>query len=117
MIYAIILLILLAAGCIGCLIWSNITSNKTLDTILTTIAATCLSLLFVVFGLLVTLPERDTAEAAKIETSEVEITPTDTEATVSITIPESITTEQLIKMFLDKWDGVLPDNITITIGD
>lgn len=116
----IITLIMLAVGCIGSLIWSNLTKNKTLDIILTTISATCLVLAFVVTGLLVALPERDTAEAAKIETSgeqeqKIEIAPVDTTASITITT-ESLTNEQLIKMFLDKWDGVLPDTIIITIG-
>ena len=117
MIEVIIALILLFVGIVACIIWSANTAIKWQRIFTEIFACVGVLALCTIVGCGAMLPERDTAEAAKIETSEVEITPTDTEATVSITIPESITTEQLIKMFLDKWDGVLPDNITIMIGE
>ena len=110
--------ILLGVGCMGCVIWSNLTKSKTLEIILMTISVMCLIFFFVVIGFTATLPERDTAEAAKIETSEgeqiLEIIPADTG--VSITIPETVTTEDIIKAFIEKWNGVLPETINITIG-
>lgn len=109
--------ILLGFCCIGCIIWSNITKSKTLEIILMTISVMCLVFFFVVIGFCAALPECDTAEASKIETSEgeqiLEIIPADTG--VSITIPETVTTEDIIKAFIEKWDGVLPDTINITI--
>ena len=120
MIEAIIAIILMGGGIIGLIIVSANAKNKAYRIAAEIIACVGILLLCTVIGCVATLPERDTAEAAKIETSEgekLEITPTDTEATVSITIPETVTTEDLIKMFIEKWDGVLPNNITITIGD
>lgn len=115
--FLIITFISLGVSCIGCLIWSNVTQNKTLETILVTISFMCVLFAFVTLGFVASLPERDTAEAAKIEVSEgeqiLEVVPIEG---VSITIPESVTTEDLIKAFIDKWNGVLPDTINITIG-
>lgn len=117
--FLIITFISLGVSCIGCIIWSNITKDKTLDIILTTISFMCLFFAFVTLGFAASLPERDTAEAAKIETSEgeqkLEIVPIDTSANITITT-ESLTDEQLIKAFIEKWDGVLPDTIIINVG-
>lgn len=60
--------ILLGLGCIGCVIWSNITKSKTLEIILTTISVACLVFFFVVIGFTATLPERDTADCATYKT-------------------------------------------------
>ena len=113
--------ILLLVSCIGCVIWSNHTKSKTHEIISTTIAFMCLAFFFIVIGFIVALPERDTADAAKIEVSEteqeqiLEVVPIETSANITVTT-ESLTNEQLIKMFIEKWDGVLPDTINITIG-
>lgn len=60
--------ILLGLGCIGCVIWSNITKSKKLEIILTTISVACLVFFFVVIGFTATLPERDTADGATYKT-------------------------------------------------
>lgn len=60
--------LLLGLGCIGCVIWSNITKSKTLETISTTIAFMCLAFFFIVIGFIVALPECDTADGATYET-------------------------------------------------
>lgn len=117
--FLIITFISLGVSCIGCLIWSNVTQNKTLETILVTISFMCVLFAFVTLGFVASLPERDTAEAAKIEVSEgeqiLEVVPIETSSNITVTT-ESLTNEQLIKMLIDKWNGVLPDTINITIG-
>lgn len=118
--------LLLGVGCLGCLIWSNLTKSKTLEIILTTISVACLVFFFVVIGCTAILPERDTAEAAKIEISEASQSDTDialqqlevaktkieiaqAEAEANRIIAESITPEMLMKMLIEKWNGELPD--------
>lgn len=119
MIEGIIALILLFVGIVACIIWSANTAIKW-QRIFTEIFA-CLGVLALctIIGCVAALPERDTAEAAKIETSEgeqkLEIVPIDTSANITITT-ESLTDEQLIKAFIEKWNGVLPDTIIINVG-
>lgn len=121
MIEVIIALTALFVGITICIIWSSNTTIRW-QRILTEIFA-CVGVfaLCTIMGCTAILPERDTAEAAKIETSEgeqeqkLEIVPVDTSANITITT-ESLTNEQLIKAFIDKWDGVLPDTIIITVG-
>ena len=118
MIEGIIALILMSGGIIGLIIVSANAKNKAYRIAAEIIACVGIFLLCTVIGCTATLPERDAAEAAKIETSEgeqiLEIIPADTG--VSITIPELVTTEDIIKAFIEKWDGVLPDTIIINVG-
>jgi hypothetical protein len=119
MIEVIIALILMGGGIIGLIIVSANAKNKAYRIAAEIIACVGILLLCTIIGCAAPLPERDTAEAAKIETSEgeqkLEIVPVETSANITITT-ESLTDEQLIKAFIEKWDGVLPDTIIINVG-
>jgi hypothetical protein len=106
---------------VGAFVFAGLGANaksKARDLIFTILTCVCILAFVVTIGFIDT--KQDTAEAAKIEASEgeqkLEIVPADTSANITITM-ESLANEQLIKAFIDKWDGVLPDTINITIGD
>ena len=121
MILAIIAVALLG---IGSFVFAGLSTNaksKKLDIIFSIIACVCLLAFGVALVFLDNVQDKAiAAEAAKIEVSEgeqeqiLEIIPADTSANITITA-ESLTNEQLVKMFIDKWNGVLPDTINITI--
>lgn len=120
MILAIIAVALLG---IGSFVFAGLSTNaksKKLDIIFSIIACVCLLAFGVALVFLDNVQDKAiAAEAAKIETSEgeqkLEIVPIDTSANITITT-ESMTDEQLIKAFIEKWDGVLPDTIIINVG-
>ena len=122
MIEGIITLILLSVGIVACIIWSANTTIKWQRIATEIFACVGVLALCTIIGCTATLPERDTAGAAKIEVSEgeqeqqLEIVPVDTSANITVTT-ESITPEQLIKMFIEKWNGELPDTITVYIPE
>lgn len=123
MIEGIISLVLIGVGIIGCVLWSANTAIKWQRIVTEVFACMGVLVLCTLIGCTAPLPERDTADATKIKTpgetqeQQLEIATADT-ATNSLTITtESITPEQLIKAFIDKWDGVLPDTITVYIPE
>lgn len=114
-----IALTLMGVGIITCIIWSANTGNK-IHRIITEIFA-CIGILslLIIVGYTATLPQSEpSTDTGNIKTSEseqeqkLEITPVDTTANITITT-ESLTNEQLIKMFLEKWNGDLPDTLII----
>lgn len=122
MIEGIISLVLIGVGIIGCVLWSANTAIKWQRIATEVFACAGVLALCTTIGCGAMLPERDTAEVAKIEVSEgeqeqrLEITPADTATNITIAT-ESITPEQLIKMFIEKWNGELPDTITVYIPE
>ena len=118
MILTIIAVVLLG---VGSFVFAGLSTNaksKTRNIIFSIMACVCLLAFGVALVFLDNVQDKAVAaDAAKIEVSEgeqiLEVVPIEG---VSITIPESVTTEDLIKAFIDKWNGVLPDTINITIG-
>lgn len=128
----IIALSLLGVGIILCTLWSANTAIKWQRVLTEILSCVGVFALCTIIALGATLPEQDTAEAAKIDTglklvedaddlsavknkleiANIKIQIAEAEAEANNIISESITTEMLIKMFIEKWDGVLPTNIT-----
>lgn len=115
-----ITLALLGLGTLGCALWSANTGDKVQRIITEILACVGILALCTLIGCTIVFPDQNTAEAAKISEGEQEqkldIVPVDTDANITITT-ESLTNEQLIKAFIDKWDGVLPDTIIIYGAD
>lgn len=117
MIEGIISLVLLGVDIIACVMWSANTTIKWQKIVAEILACFGVSALCLLIGCLGTLPERDTADAAETEREQIlEIVPSETGSNITITA-ESITPEQLIKMLIEKWNGELPDTITVYIPE
>lgn len=128
----IIALALLGVGIVVCTLWSANTAIKWQRVVTEIFSCVGVFVLCTIIALGATLPEQDTAEAAKIDTglklvedaddlsaakdkleiANIKIQIAEAEAEANNIISESITEEMLIKMFIEKWDGVLPTNIT-----
>lgn len=117
MIEGIISLVLLGVGIVSCIIWSANTAIKWQRIFTEIFACVGVLALCTIVGCGAMLPERDTADAAETEREQIlEIVPSETGSNITITA-ESITPEQLIKMFIEKWNGELPDTITVYIPE
>ena len=113
----IISLVLLGVGVVGCVMWSANTTIKWQKIVAEIIAFVGITALSISIAFIGELSGRDTADAAETEREQIlEIVPSETGSNITITA-ESITPEQLIKMFIEKWNGELPDTITVYIPE
>lgn len=136
----IIALALLGVGIVICTLWSANTAIKWQRVVTEIFSCVGVFALCTIIALGATLPEQDTARTAqtiqgsegdggiklvedidnlsaakdKLEIANIKIQIAEAEAEANNIISESITEEMLLKMLIEKWDGVLPSTITIT---